>query len=43
MMPANRQLPGNIELPPYIIDGKYETEHQLLFQTPLIQIKHDRV
>jgi len=43
MMPVNRELPGNIELPPYRIDGKYETEHQLLFQTPLFQIKIDDV
>lgn len=32
-----------VELPPYKIDGKYETEHQLLFQTPLFQIKLDDV
>jgi len=28
-----------VELPPYIVDGTYEIEHQLLFQTPLFQIK----
>ena len=30
-------------LPPHIIDGIYRIEHQLLFQTPLLEIKLDDV
>ena len=32
-----------VELPPYIIDGTYKIEHQLLFQTPLLEIKLDEL